>query len=77
MAANADALSNDEWTYTAQSTQRLETRVQWLKREVLIVQVEAVLRSEKQRRRLPHAGQLVPVFGVPSVNTEEKTDMRR
>jgi hypothetical protein len=54
--------------------QRLETSVQWLKREVLIVQVEAVLRTQKQRRRLPRAGQLAPVFRVPSVNTEEKAE---
>ena len=54
MAANADALSNDEWTSTAQSNlQRLETSVQWLKREVLIVQVEAVLRSEKTATAAP------------------------
>jgi hypothetical protein len=64
----------DEHCSNDTDLQRLETSVQWLKREVLIVQVEAVLRTQKQRRRLPRVAQLVPVFRVPSVNTEETAE---
>ena len=74
---NEDAVAGhgpDEPCNRDTDLQRLETSIQWLKREVLIVQVEAALRTHKQRRRLPRAGQLPPVFGVPSVNTGEKAE---
>jgi hypothetical protein len=74
---NEDAIAGhrpDGLCGSATDLQRLETSVQWLKREVLIVQVETVLRTQKQRRRLPRAGQLAPVFRVPSVNTGEKAE---
>ncbi len=57
--------------------QRLESSVQWLKREVLIVRLEDGLRAQKQRRALSRAGQLPTVSGIPPVNIESSCHGRK
>jgi hypothetical protein len=54
---------------TNNDLQRLECSVQWLKHEVMAVELEAELRVKKQRRRLPRAGQLPAAAGISPVDT--------
>jgi hypothetical protein len=49
--------------------QRLESSIQWLKREGTIARTEAGPRALKDRR-LPRAGQLAPISGIRPVDTE-------
>jgi hypothetical protein len=51
--------------------QRLESSVQWLKRECMIARIETGLSVQKTNRRLPRASQLPPASGIaPAASTE-------
>jgi hypothetical protein len=50
--------------------QRLERSLEWLKRESMIGRLEAGIRDQKERRRVPGAGQLPPVSGFPPAKTD-------
>jgi len=48
--------------------ERLESSVQWLRRERLMVALETGQRAQNHNRRLPRASQLPPVPGIVPVN---------
>ena len=50
--------------------QRLESSLEWLKRECVIIRLESGLRAQKQGRRLPRAAQLPPAPGIAPVSPE-------
>jgi hypothetical protein len=50
--------------------QRLESTVEWLKRESMIARLETGLRARRDNRPLPRAIQLSPISGIPAVGTE-------
>jgi hypothetical protein len=54
----------------ADDLQRLESSVEWLKREVMIARLEAGTRAAKENRKLPRAALLPPVSGVSPVDIE-------
>jgi hypothetical protein len=45
--------------------QRLESSVQWLKRECMVARIEAGPSARETIRRLPRASQLPPASGIP------------
>jgi hypothetical protein len=49
---------------------RIERSVEWLKRERMVVALEAGLDAQNPRRRLPRAAQLSPPSATPAVNPE-------
>jgi hypothetical protein len=66
-AANAGPKSPEPCA--SDDLQRLECSVQWLRHEVMVIELEAALRAKKQRQRLPRARQLPAVSGLPPVKT--------
>jgi len=52
--------------------QRLQSSVQWVNREVMVVRLEAAIRTQKQGRRLPRASQLTPANTEGSCREREK-----
>jgi hypothetical protein len=48
---------------------RLESSVQWLKRELMVVELELLLRAKKRVRRLPRAGQLPSASEMSAAST--------
>jgi hypothetical protein len=55
---------------------RLESSVQWLKREHDVISIELELLARKRRRALPPARQLAPVAGIPPVRAASVARMR-
>jgi hypothetical protein len=49
---------------------RIERSLEWLKRERMVVALEAGLGAQNLRRRLPPAGQLPPLSGTPAANAD-------
>ena len=64
MEPRPDAAAEDD------DLQRLESSVQWLKREHDVIGIELELLARKRRRELPPARQLAPVAGIPPVRPE-------
>jgi hypothetical protein len=56
--------------------QRLESSVQWIKREHDVIGIELELLARKRRRKLPPARQLAPVAGIPPVRTARVARVR-
>ena len=56
--------------------QRLESSVQWLKREHDVIGIELELLARKRRRELPPARQLAPVAGLPPVRPASVAGVR-
>ncbi len=57
--------------------QRLESSLQWLKRECMIARIETGPSARETNRRLPRAGQLPPASGIPPVVHAEGSGHRR
>jgi hypothetical protein len=56
--------------------QRLESSLQWLKRESMIARLEAERPARKENRRLPRASQLPPVPGIRPLGFESSCRWR-
>jgi hypothetical protein len=57
--------------------QRLESSVQWLKRECMIARIEAGPSAQEANRRLPRASQLPPASGIPPFAHAEGSGHKR
>jgi hypothetical protein len=57
--------------------QRLQSCVQWLKRECMIAQIETGPSAQKTIRRLPRASQLPPASGIPRFAQAEGSRHKR
>jgi hypothetical protein len=55
---------------------RLESSIQWLKREAMIARLETEPPAQKENLRLPRAGQLPPVSGIRSLDIEGSSHRR-
>jgi hypothetical protein len=50
--------------------QRLESSIQWIKREGMLARLEAGHRAPEEARKLPRAALLPPISGIPSVDPD-------
>jgi hypothetical protein len=60
----------------ADDLQRLESSIQWIKREGMLARLEAGHRAPEEIRKLPRAALLPAVSGIPPVDIEGSRRMR-
>jgi hypothetical protein len=56
---------------------RLESSIEWLKREATIARLETKPSAREKNQRLPRAGQLTPVSGMRPANAESSSPTRK